>query len=136
MVFSLADLQRAARWTAWLLALAIPTALLVGGAQPAAVGLVQAPWDKLAHMAVYAVLSCAIGFASRRQGVAAMLIGFAGALLVGALDELSQTRLPGRSAEIDDFVADAVGAALGTVVLAVRAQVKAWVLAHEEAGRC
>lgn len=133
MFFSLRRVQRVASWTAFLLALAIPLALLVGGAQPFAVGLVAAPWDKLAHMAVYAVLSCAIGFASRRHGTSAMLIGFVGALLVGVLDEVAQMRLPGRTAELDDLVADAVGAALGTVVLAVRIQVRAWVAAHEEA---
>ena len=79
MFFSLGRLQRAARWMAFLLAAAIPLGLLVGGAQPFAVGLVPAPWDKLAHMAVYAVLACAIGFASRRHGPSAMLIGFVGA---------------------------------------------------------
>ncbi len=120
---------------AFLLATAIPLALLVGGAQPFAVGLVPAPWDKLAHMSVYAVLACAIGFASRRQGASAMLIGFVGALLVGGLDEFSQMHLPGRTAEFDDLVADAVGAGLGTVVLAVRIQVRAWVAAHEEVER-
>ncbi|WP_332748481.1 VanZ family protein [Hydrogenophaga sp.] len=135
MVFSLVRLQRAARWMAFLLATAIPLALLVGGAQPFAVGLVPAPWDKLAHMSVYAVLACAIGFASRRQGASAMLIGFVGALLVGGLDEFSQMHLPGRTAEFDDLVADAVGAGLGTVVLAVRIQVRAWVAAHEEVER-
>ncbi|WP_332740956.1 VanZ family protein [Hydrogenophaga sp.] len=135
MVFSLVRLQRAARWMAFLLATAIPLALLVGGAQPFAVGLVPAPWDKLAHMSVYAVLACAIGFASRRQGASAMLIGFVGALLVGGLDEFSQMHLPGRTAEFDDLVADAVGAGLGTIVLAVRIQVRAWVAAHEEVER-
>lgn len=135
MVFSLVRIQRFARWMAFVLALAIPLALLVGGAQPFAVGLVPAPWDKLAHMAVYAVLACCIGFASRRRGPSAMLIGFAGAMLVGMLDEFSQMHLPGRTAEVDDLVADAVGAALGTVVLAVRIQVRAWVAAHAEIER-
>ncbi|MBT9463088.1 VanZ family protein [Hydrogenophaga sp.] len=135
MVFSLGRVQRIARWLAVLLALSIPLALWVGGAQPFAVGLVPAPWDKLAHMAVYAVLSCAIGFASRRHGPSAMLFGFAGALLVGLVDEASQMRLPGRTAEIDDLVADAAGAALGTVVLAVRMQLRAWVAAHVEVER-
>lgn len=120
---------------AFLLAAAIPLGLLVGGAQPFAVGLVPAPWDKLAHMAVYAVLACAIGFASRRHGPSAMLIGFVGALLVGGLDEFGQMHLPGRTAELDDLVADAVGAALGTVVLAIRIQVREWVAAHVGADR-
>eukprot|EP01030_Chromulinospumella_sphaerica_P025676 gene25676-25836_t len=77
---------------------------------------------ELAHDEQAAVLACAIGFASRRHGPSAMLIGFVGALLVGGLDEFSQMRLPGRTAELNDLVADAVGAALGTVVLAIRIQ--------------
>jgi hypothetical protein len=135
MVFSLERIQRVARWMAFFLATAIPLALLVGGAQPFAVGLVPAPWDKLAHMTVFFVLACSIGFASRRRGPSAMVIGFVGALLVGMLDEFSQIYLPGRSADIDDLVADAVGAALGTVVLAVRIQVRVWVAAHAEVER-
>lgn len=113
-----------------LLTLAIPLALWIAGAQPFAVGLVASPWDKLAHMLVYAVLSCAIGFASGHRGVSAMWIGFVGAVLVGVADETSQMRLPGRSSDIDDLVADAVGAALGTTVLAVRIQLREWVALH------
>ncbi len=130
MGFSLRRVQRVARWLAVALTLAVPLALWIGGAQPFAVGLVPAPWDKLAHMTVYAVLSCAIGFASGRRGVSAMAFGFVGALLVGVLDEASQMRLPGRSADIDDLVADAVGAALGTTVLAVRIRLREWVASH------
>jgi hypothetical protein len=130
MGLSLRRVQRLARWLAVLLAVALPLALWIGGAQPFAVGLVGAPWDKLAHMAVYAVLACAIGFASGRHGASALVLGFVGAMLVGLVDEASQLRLPGRSAEVDDLVADAVGAALGVSVLAVRIRVREWMAAH------
>jgi hypothetical protein len=119
MDVSLRRVQRMARALAMLLSVALPLALWLGGAQPIAVGLFTSPWDKLAHIAVYAVLACAIGYASGRRGVSAMVIGFAGALLVALLDEAHQMGLPGRSADIEDLVADAVGAALGTTVLAV-----------------
>jgi VanZ family protein len=122
--------QRMARGLAMLLSVALPLALWLGGAQPIAVGLFTTPWDKLAHIAVYAVLSCAIGFASGRRGFSAMAIGFAGALLVGLLDEASQMRLPGRSADIDDLLADVVGATLGAAVLAVRIRLREWVASH------
>jgi len=130
MDVSLRRVQRMARWLAMLLSVALPLMLWLGGAQPIAVGLFTTPWDKVAHITVYAVLSCAIGFASGRRGFSAMAIGFAGALLVGLLDEASQMRLPGRSADVDDLVADAVGAALGTTVLAVRIRVREWVASH------
>lgn len=119
MNVSLQRVRRIARGLAMLLTVALPLGLWVGGAQPIAVGLFPAPWDKLAHIAVYAVLACSIGCASGRRGVSAMAIGFAGALLVGLLDEVHQMELPGRSADIDDLVADAVGAALGTTLLTV-----------------
>ena len=132
MDVSLRRVQRMARWLAMLLSVGLPLTLWLGGAQPIAVGLFTAPWDKVAHITVYAVLSCAIGFASGRRGFSAMAIGFAGALLVGLLDEASQMRLPGRTADIDDLVADAVGAALGTTVLAVRIHVREWVASHTQ----
>jgi VanZ family protein len=130
--FSLKRLQRAALWLSLGLVVAIPLAMLVGGSQPQAAGLIPVPWDKPAHMAVYAVLSCAIGFASRQRGGWAIAIGFGGAVLVGALDEWNQMRLVGRSADIDDLVADAVGAALGTTVLAVRVYLRQWAAQHTD----
>lgn len=107
------------RVLAALLAVALPLGLWVGGAQPVAVGLIPPPWDKLAHAVVFAVLAAAIGYASGLRGWRVALLGFAGALLVGAVDELHQMTLPGRSAGWDDLAADALGAALG-----------AWIAGH------
>jgi len=129
-VFSLKRFQRAARVLSVLLVVGLPAGLLVGGAQPVAVGLIAAPWDKLAHAVVYAVLACAIGYASCLRGRAAMLVGMAGALAVGVLDEWHQMSLPGRAAGLDDLLADALGAALGCVVLGMRAQLRNWVGSH------
>ncbi|MDO8450791.1 MAG: VanZ family protein [Rhodoferax sp.] len=110
-------LQRVLRLAAALLAIALPLGLLIGGAQPVAVGLVPPPWDKLVHAAVFAVLAGAIGYASGLRGRRASALAFFGALTVGVLDELHQMRLPGRSAGWDDLAADAFGAALGAVAL-------------------
>lgn len=98
-----------------LLIVGLPVGLFIGGAQPMAVGLVPAPWDKLAHAAVFAVLAGAIGFASGLDGWRMLVLSFLGALVVGGLDEWHQMYLPGRSAGLDDLAADAVGAALGAV---------------------
>ena len=116
-------LQHRMRMLAVLLAIAIVLALLIGGAQPVAVGLVPSPWDKLAHAAVFGVLAGTIGLASGRRGGRVLVLAFAGALLVGVLDEWHQVFLPGRSAGLDDLLADAVGAAIGA--LAARALVDA-----------
>jgi len=102
------------------LVLALVGGLLIGGSLPLAVGLVAQPWDKVAHVVVFAVLACAIGLASRREGVTMLVVGFAGAMLIGGADELLQMWTPGRQADLDDLLADAVGAALGTLPLAVR----------------
>ncbi len=96
--------------------------LFVGGAQPVAVGVLTAPWDKLAHTTVFAVLTALLALALQgrppgarwalRPGaalaVAALLAG-----AVGVADELHQATLPGRVAGLDDLLADAVGICLG-----------------------
>ena len=100
-----------------VLAIGLPLGLLVGGAQPVAVGLVPAPWDKLAHASVFAVLAAAIGYASGLRGWPMVLLALGGASAVGLADEWHQVYLPGRRAGWDDLVADCVGALLGTVAV-------------------
>jgi hypothetical protein len=109
--------RRLMRWTAVMLAVGLPLGLLIGGAQPVAVGLVPAPWDKLAHAGVFAVLAAAIGVASGWRGWRMVLVAFVGAAVVGAADEWHQMFLPGRSAGLDDLAADCVGALLGCAAL-------------------
>jgi VanZ like family len=109
------SIQRVAR----LLSLAGAIALLLGGAHPIAVGLVAAPMDKVAHTATYAVLALLIGLASGYHGAKLLLTGFFAAMGIGIADELLQLLSPGRHADLEDLLADAVGAALGTLWLAV-----------------
>lgn len=100
-----------------LLVVGLPLGLFVAGAQPVAVGLVPAPWDKLVHAAVFAVLAGAIGYSSGLRGRRMLLVCFCSAAAVGALDEWHQMYLPGRSADLDDLAFDAFGAALGAAAL-------------------
>jgi uncharacterized protein YfiM (DUF2279 family) len=93
--------------------------LYVAGAQPVAVGLFPAPWDKLAHLLTFAVVGLAAGLAGGLRGWRMVLCCLAGALLVGGMDELHQMYLPGRSASWSDLAADAAGGLLGAAVLAV-----------------
>jgi VanZ family protein len=90
-------------------------ALFHGGSQPAAAGFIVAPWDKLAHFAVYAVITVLLWLGARGRGrftVVALVIA------IGALDELHQAHVPGRTADVLDFLVDALAAAAaGTLML-------------------
>lgn len=75
--------------------------------------------DKLLHLAGYALLSIlflraylnASGLA--RRPILAMLCAFLSAALYGVSDELHQSLVSARQAEILDLVADTVGSAMG-----------------------
>ena len=127
IIFSMRWLQRALRLAAITAAVGLPMGLFYGGAQPVAVGLIPAPWDKLAHVAVFAVLAGAIGYASGLRGARMWWLAFAVALAVGAADEWHQLSLPGRGPGWGDLLADAVGAAVGATALRWRTRVKRWV---------
>jgi hypothetical protein len=83
------------------------------GAKPVAVGLFPEPWDKLAHFVAYAGIAALLAVGSvRRQPMTLILL----VSLIGALDEWHQVYLPGRSADVGDFLTD-VAAAIATVTL-------------------
>ena len=93
------------------------TGLFILGAQPIAVGLFSPPWDKLVHIGTFASIGCAAGVASGSQGWLRVAYCIAGALAMGAADELHQVYLPGRSASWTDLLADAVGGMAGAALL-------------------
>lgn len=72
------------------------------------------PLDKLAHFLLYGLLGvfAAIGWVGTGARPRAEWIVCA-ALLVGAADEMRQQRLSHRSAEVTDWVADALGVTAG-----------------------
>jgi len=112
--------MHALRLAALLSLLVLVPGLFIGGAQPVAVGLIPVPWDKVVHCGLFAVFAVLIGLAGgllRLPRIALLFLAFAGAVAIGALDELHQATLPGRQAGLDDFAADALGAAIGTWVL-------------------
>lgn len=113
------NFQRSVRILAGLTVAASAAVLYVAGAQPVAVGLFPAPWDKLAHLLTFAVVGAAAGLAGGMRGWRMALCCIAGALLVGGMDEVHQMFLPGRSASWYDLAADAAGGLLGAAVLAV-----------------
>ncbi len=99
---------------AWAPAVAWAAAIFAASSRPALpVDLVHG-MDKLAHFLTYAVLGLALGFGQRRSGwpwAAALALG----LLYGASDELHQGFVPGRTSDVADWVADALGTAAGLV---------------------
>lgn len=90
---------------------------IIGGLQdppsvPNGLGL-----DKLAHFAMYGVL----GFLLARGWIAsgwrgAWLLPIAVALLLGVADERRQRSVPGRSADVLDWIADVSGASVGVFI--------------------
>lgn len=105
--------------SARLMGLAGTAALLLGGTHPIAAGLIFPPWDKIAHIAVYAILAILISLASGYNGTKFLLIGFFGAVSIGVADEILQQWSPGRHADLEDLLANTVGAALGILPLSV-----------------
>jgi hypothetical protein len=107
----------AAVWASYWIALFISTHVprLPGGGGP--LGL-----DKVAHFAGYAglaVLTCMVllrGERWWRRGALAVLVGL---MAYGILDELLQIPIPHRTADLLDWICDALGAAAGIIVFRV-----------------
>jgi VanZ family protein len=111
------NLQRTLRILAGIAVMLAATALYILGAQPVAVGLFPSPWDKLAHLLVFGMVGAAAGVASGARGWRLTLWCVAGAVAVGAMDEVHQAFLPGRAASWSDLAADAAGGFLGAAAL-------------------
>ncbi len=100
-----------------LAAAAMVIALFVLGEKPYAGSLFPAPWDKLAHITCYGTIAILLWTGT---GGRAPLAVAAVVLSIGLLDELHQVGLPGRSADITDLMADAVGICLAFYLLRAR----------------
>lgn len=71
------------------------------------------PYDKLLHLSVYG----SIAFLFRSSGILTMpFLVWCVVVVVGALDELHQMNIIGRTAALDDLAADAFGAMLGLIL--------------------
>lgn len=90
------------------------------GSKPVAVGLFPSPIDKVAHFATFALIAALLGFGLLRHRPWVLLIV---ASSIAGADEIHQMFLPGRSADILDFLTDIV--AIGLVALVFRLKSRA-----------
>jgi VanZ family protein len=78
---------------------------------------VDTGWDKLNHVLAFSALSFTAWFAwgtARRRAAGVMF----GALAYGVFIEVIQSRIPGRSGEWPDLLADVIGIAIGIAAAA------------------
>jgi VanZ family protein len=76
-------------------------------------------YDKVLHALEYALLAGLVAPALRLAGLrpaAAVVVAVVIASAYGATDEFHQSFVPGRSADVLDWVADTVGSIVGAVV--------------------
>lgn len=72
--------------------------------------------DKVFHFGEYAVLGALLGHAAGFAGVRrTLMMGALVGLLLGTLDELYQSSVPGRSLDAFDAVADTMGSMVGAL---------------------
>lgn len=72
------------------------------------------PWDKCLHLSTYGVIAALLRFSGAIGNgflIWLLLVG------VGMADELHQVYIPGREANVLDLLADAVGIAMGIVLM-------------------
>lgn len=99
-----------------MLVCVLPLFFFLGTRPGAAAVIPPAPFDKLAHMAVFggfAAIVWVIG-AGRSRWLPLLFV-----LALGCMDEFLQARTPGRDADWHDLVADLTGALLAVAILEV-----------------
>jgi VanZ family protein len=89
------------------------------GVQPVAAGLIPEPWDKLAHFAVYSLITVLLWIGTAGRMTFAVI---ATVVAIGALDELRQAGIHGRSADAFDFLADACAGIATTTTMLLHAR--------------
>lgn len=87
------------------------------GSRPLAVGMFAEPWDKLAHLSAFFAIAALLWTATDGRRPLAI---YCAVLLVAGLDEWHQIYLPGRQADVDDFLIDAIGAGTAVFLLYAR----------------
>ena len=83
--------------------------IFIGGREPGAGNLFNPPLDKVVHLGTYFIMTMLIGLSFRRTLLPIVLLL---SVCIAACDEIAQLYIPGRSADIGDYAADALGCLL------------------------
>lgn len=87
-------------------ALVMIGSLLKLGETSLAVGLIPSPWDKLAHAGTFGAIALLLWLGCGRRALVACATA---AFALACYDEWRQLMLPGREADIQDLIANAIG---------------------------
>ncbi len=87
-------------------------AVLTLGTLQLSTGSIPSGWDKAAHFVMYGVGGAIAAWTGHRRGRRAGWLALLAVLLTGIADELHQSTLATRQADILDWIADATGAVL------------------------
>ena len=84
--------------------------------------------DRVVHFGMYGVQGVLIARALGRRAPAVLVAALLALSLVGALDELHQLWIPGRDAEVGDWLMDTLGAGTGLAcaTLMMRTRLATW----------
>jgi VanZ family protein len=107
-------LQNAIRVLAFAAAVVFIASLFYVGSKPIAVRLFPSPYDHLAHLLAFGVLTLLLWLAMFRTRPVLLVLLVA---LVGALDEWHQMSLPGRAPSLDDWLFDVLAAVMAVSML-------------------
>lgn len=107
-------MQKAVQLLAQISLAALILMIFVGGTEPVANGLFPPPLDKVVHSLVYGLmlLLAILSFPNTSKPILFILT-----VIIGTLDEIHQIYLPGRSAGLDDLLADIFGCILISLIL-------------------
>lgn len=106
----MSDTRRWAPSVLWAGAILIATSI-PGSALPSISPFAGA--DKVVHFAMYGILGALLGRALATGSVRFALLPLAAIALMAAGDEWHQQWIPGRSADVHDWMADVAGATVG-----------------------
>lgn len=90
--------------------------IFIVGAQPVAVNLFMPPWDKVVHSFTYGLILILAYLAFPKTR---LIYLFLVVLCLGALDEIHQLYLIGRSPGLDDLLADFIGILIAYFIIKV-----------------
>ncbi len=112
-------------WRGWLWPVLLAALIVTASGQSRVTAPSVQGFDKLVHFAVFGLLATLVvrnGFAPRHAWVAVLLVS-----LFGASDEWHQSHTPGRMAEVADWVADTLGAAVAVAAYTLWPAYRAWI---------